>query len=298
MFRRKKFWLATLVPLALLGIFPVPSSALAGLGKKQARKLIAGLGGAKLPTSAVRVKTITQTSLGAEAIIEVETAFRLIQNDEGRWQLVEIRTGPDQWEEIGLLAEAANRQLPKTDCELPELSVPLATEKVSRCLIANLLGIRLPSDSVRIRSLSGFGLPFASNPSTLAVALITFQARFGKERGSWRVLELRAGDTEWLKVEPTLAAFEAEKRKRAHRDLETMARALEAFRRDHGSYVITDKHRVLIDHLSPHFLAPIIRFDPWHNPYAYQGERDRFWLRSSGPDGKENTSDDLVLNRL
>jgi len=295
--RRKKFWLATLV-LALLGIFPVPSSALAGLGKKQARKLIAGLGGAKLPTSAVRVKTITETSVGAEATIEVETAFRLVQDDEGRWQVVEIRTGPDQWEEIGLLAAAANRQLPKTDCEFPELGVPIATEKVSRCLIARLLGIRLPSDSVRIRSLSGFGLPFASNPSTLAVALVTFQARFEKERGSWRVLELRAGDTEWLKVDRTLAAFEAEKRRRAHRDLETIARALEAFRRDNGSYVMTDKHRVLIDHLSPRFLAPIIRLDPWHNPYAYQGERDRFWLRSHGPDGKENTRDDVVLSRL
>jgi len=35
--------------------------------------------------------------------------------------------------------------------------------------------------------------------------------------------------------------------------------------------------------------------DPWHQPYRYQGERDHFILRSTGPDGKADTADDIQL---
>jgi hypothetical protein len=53
---------------------------------------------------------------------------------------------------------------------------------------------------------------------------------------------------------------------------------------------------VLIDHLSPHYLARVIRVDPWHRPYQYDGQQDRYSLRSFGPDGKPNTPDDIVVS--
>jgi len=96
-------------------------------------------------------------------------------------------------------------------------------------------------------------------------------------------------------VEVVPAAVDQVKRNVAAEELNTVAHALEVFRHDRGSFVISDKHSVLIDHLSPQYLVRIIRLDPWHNPYLYQGEREHFILRSAGPDGKPNTADDIVV---
>ena len=74
-----------------------------------------------------------------------------------------------------------------------------------------------------------------------------------------------------------------------------MAKALERFHKDRGYYVVSDSHAVAIDHLSPRYLTQVIRVDPWHQPYKYQGERDHFTLRSAGPDGKEATADDIFI---
>jgi hypothetical protein len=53
---------------------------------------------------------------------------------------------------------------------------------------------------------------------------------------------------------------------------------------------------VLIDHLSPKYLIRVIRVDPWHRPYQYDGQQDHYSLRSLGPDGKPNTPDDIVVS--
>jgi hypothetical protein len=77
--------------------------------------------------------------------------------------------------------------------------------------------------------------------------------------------------------------------------MELIAKALEKFHRERGFYVISDSQAVAIDHLSPRYLAYVIRLDPWHQPYKYQGERDRFTLSSAGPDGKPDTPDDIQV---
>jgi hypothetical protein len=285
--------------VVLLFLFLANSSAQASLSEKQARKLIARMAGAQLSNSAVRIKRITQTQSGAEANAEIETAFRLVQNERRHWQVAEVRTGPDLWEEIPIIAAASKRELPEGECTAPDLARVgggIVSVKRARCLIAGLLGIELPSDTVRIRSLSSLGLPFASSSSALVVALVEVGVRFRREKDNWRISELRAGTGDWLSLDATVASINDEKKKRAQRELETLARALEAFRRDTGFYVASDKHTALIDHLSPRYLGPIIRVDPWHHPYRYQGERDRFQLRSDGSDGLENTPDDIVVN--
>ncbi len=76
-----------------------------------------------------------------------------------------------------------------------------------------------------------------------------------------------------------------------------IARALEKFRKERGFYVVSDSEAVAIDHLSPRYLARVIRVDPWHQPYKYLGERDHFVLRSTGPDAKDNTPDDIELKK-
>lgn len=75
-----------------------------------------------------------------------------------------------------------------------------------------------------------------------------------------------------------------------------IAKALGDYRRDRGYFVVADKESVLIDHLSPKYLIRVIRVDPWHRPYQYDGQQAHYSLRSLGPDGKPNTPDDIVVS--
>jgi hypothetical protein len=97
-------------------------------------------------------------------------------------------------------------------------------------------------------------------------------------------------------VDLTITRINEEKAKQARSDLESLARALAEYRKERGFYVTSDREPVLIDHLNPRYLARVIRIDPWQRPYQYKGEPDHFTLRCTGPDGKENTADDIVLD--
>ncbi len=276
----------------------------ADLSARQARKLIARMPGFELPGRAVRVKRISPiNAASAEVTAEIETALRLEKNEQGQWSVREIRTGPNQWEEIEVIAAAVKADVPAASCHASDLlaAAPNVTDpsvKRARCLIANLLNVQLPSDAVRIKQVSLLDVPMVSRPSALVVAVVQIDLRLVNDsKTGWRVSELRTGNRDWANLEAITGAVNETKRKRAQAELELIAKALEAFRIERGFYVASDKQPTLIDYLSPRYLSPIIRLDPWHRPYQYQGERDHFTLRSTGPDGKENTADDIVLAR-
>jgi hypothetical protein len=166
------------------------------------------------------------------------------------------------------------------------------TPREARKLIAQLAGIQLPSDSVRVKDISSFG------NSTVVVAQIETAFRFVKgDNDKWRVAEIRTGDRRWEDVDMLVRALNAEKTSRVRAELETIATALESFRRERGFYVEAKSEAALIDQLNPRYLTRIIRVDPWHQPYEYEGTRSSFVLRSAGPDGKANTADDITLAR-
>jgi hypothetical protein len=166
------------------------------------------------------------------------------------------------------------------------------TPKEARRLIARMAGIQLPSDAVRIKDVSAMG-----NSATVTAQIET-AFKFDKAGdGKWRVAEIRTGDRRWEDVELLTKALNNEKTARAHAELESIATALESFRRERGSYVESKSAAALIDHLNPRFLGRVIRVDPWHQPYEYEGTRASFTLRSAGPDEKANTADDVVLSR-
>ena len=163
--------------------------------------------------------------------------------------------------------------------------------KDARKLIAHMVGIELPSDAVRVKEVSALG------SSAVVVAQVETAFRFVKgDDDKWRVAEIRTGDNRWEDIEMIARAVNAEKAERARAELETMATALESFRRERGFYVVADKQAALLDQLNPRYLTRIIRVDPWHKPYLYEGTRDRFTLRSAGLDGKEKTLDDVIVN--
>lgn len=166
------------------------------------------------------------------------------------------------------------------------------TPKEARRLIARMAGIQLPSDAVRIRDVSSLG------SSATVVAQVETAFRFEKgSDGKWRVAEIRTGDRKWEDVDLLVKALNAEKTSRARAELESIATALESYRREHGSYLEVKSEAALIDFLNPRYLPRVIRIDPWNHPYEYEGTRASFVLRSNGPDGKPNTADDVLVTK-
>jgi len=166
------------------------------------------------------------------------------------------------------------------------------TAKEARRLIAHMAGIQLPSDAVRVKDVSSLG-----NSATVTAQVET-AFRFDKDsNGKWRVVEIRTGDRRWEDVDTLVKALNAEKAARARAELDSIATALESFRRERGGYPEAKTESALIDNLNPRYLARVIRIDPWHRPYEYEGTRTSFVLRSSGPDEKSNTADDVTVSR-
>jgi hypothetical protein len=278
-----------------------PANVRADLSQNDARKAIQTMFGASLPSSAVRIEQVRAGAEGvAEVTAEIQAVFRARQVD-GRWRLREIRIGQDTWERLETVSQALGVMLPSGSCDEPSLFVrdsgaTALTVKRSRCLVAELLGVTLPSDQVRVKDMSALNLPFGSESSALITAFIKIDLRLTQDNRSWRVSEFKSGTREWTRVDTLSSALNETKRVNATDDLTAIASALIEYRRERGSFVVSDKESVLIDHLNPRYLTRVIRVDPWHRAYQYEGAQDRFSLRSLGPDGKSGTADDIVVS--
>lgn len=286
---------ALLIPLA------IPVSAPANITQKDARKVIQTIGGWSLPGNAVRIQSVRSNAAeSAEVTAEIQTVFRLALR-EGRWELSEVRTGQDRWERLDVIARAANVKLPGGECDVPSQfarassASELTTRRV-RCLVASLFGVVLPSDDVRIKEISPFGLSLGSDSAALVTAFVQVDFRLARGPEGWRVAEFKSGARDWVNISDIPAAIDQIKRSAAADELAAIARALDRFRRERGYFVVSDSESVLIDHLSPKYLPRVIRIDPWQRPYQYEGHQDRYSLRSLGPDGKPNTADDIVVS--
>ena len=284
----------TVLLLSFVLIVLSVDTAQAELSQSQARKLISNIPGVSLPKSGIHIVGVTQDNeSSANVAAQLELAFRATQNNDGLWRLSEVRLGPERWEDLAVIAKAGNFQLSEPDCKSGTKATGLKNAE-ARCLIAGLFGITLPSDDVRIKELSALGLPFGSRASALIVSLVELNFRFSREKGNWSLIGFKSGNHDWSDVRSLPQAVNAEKQAVAKAELASIVKALDSYRRDRGSFVVSEKESVVIDHLSPRYLSQVIRFDPWHRPYQYRGERDRFTLRSLGPDGKPDTSDDIV----
>ena len=159
----------------------------------------------------------------------------------------------------------------------------------ARDAIARLLG-RSPNE-VRIKAVSP-GL-VGGDAVVTAQMDTTFQLHQEKD-GTWRVSSVRLSDGRWEDVELLRRALDAEKTERARADLASLAAGTEAYRRDRGFYPEADTVAALVDKITPRYLARVVRQDPWNQPYFGQVTAGGFRLGSAGPDGRENTADDVV----
>lgn len=134
----------------------------------------------------------------------------------------------------------------------------------------------------------------AMGSSAVVEASVESTFELVREGGAWRVASVRLGDASLTDFDSIVRALDAEKARLARADLDALASALEAFRRERGFYVVADSEVVLMDFLHPRYIPRVVRIDPWHRPYEYAGTRDAYTLRSDGADGKPNTPDDVV----
>jgi hypothetical protein len=166
-----------------------------------------------------------------------------------------------------------------------ELGAREAREK-----IAQALGLDRP-DNVHIKNISrGMGGE--------AIVEAQFEAafRFAEDKqGNWQAVEVRTGDRKWESIELIQTALRKEKALRTGAELRTIATALEAYRRESGSYVQADTGSALIDHLAPRYLNSIIRLDAWSRELSYKGTAGGYRLISLGADGILDTNDDIVF---
>src|SRR2546427_1743143 len=133
------------------------------------------------------------------------------------------------------------------------------TPKEARKLIARMAGIELPSDAVRVKNISTAG------NTAIVVAQVETAFRLVKDdKDKWRIAEIRTGDRRWEDLDTLMKALNVEKTARARAELESIATALESYRRERGFYVESKSEAALIDNLNPHYLAQVIRVDPWH----------------------------------
>lgn len=269
------------------------------LSASAARNVIRRAGGIELPSAAVRVKSLSSPDkLTVDALAQIGTAFRFVKEKKKGWRIAEIRTGDNRWEEIGLILRALNVEEKEGACIEMSADVNGGEEsdpsvRQARCLIAELAGIELPSDAVRVRSVSALSL--GDIPSAVVEAVV--EAEFRLSKGSdkkWRVARIKTGVGGWADFELLANGINEQKRTRAREELEIVAAALEAFRRERGFYVEAQTERALVDHLNPRYLRRVIRVDPWLKPYQYEGTRNSYTLRSNGADGQPNTNDDIV----
>jgi hypothetical protein len=298
--KSQRFGLLMLIAVGVVAL--AASQARAQLSSKEARKALTRVAGFELTSGAVRVKAITGGT-PAEVTADIRYVFKFEQDERGRWRITEIRTAQDRWESIDLIADAARASLATGECNAPDppfkgKAAIDPSVKRARCLVGALTGIDVPSDAVRIQEVDPMPLPLASRASAVVVTWIRVTARLVNEGKGWQVSELRTGSRDWFKLQPLIAALNERKAAQARRDMETMSQALERYRRERGFYVVSDSQAVLIDHLNPRYLAKIIRIDPWSHPYKYDGQRDRFTLHSAGPDGKDQTADDIQLGAI
>jgi len=121
--------------------------------------------------------------------------------------------------------------------------------------------------------------------------------RLEKQQEKWIVREVRIGN-EWQKMDDVAAALNTVKVEETKKMLGRIAEAIDAYRRKNGGLPDFREYVSLSDALSPDYLQPLIREDPWGNPLvAIRMSPVNIRLLSAGPDGKVGTPDDIELSR-
>ena len=163
--------------------------------------------------------------------------------------------------------------------------------KQARELIQNIAGANLTKDQVQIKNISdGIG-----GGGVIVEAQIETAFRLTKGKDGWRITEARLGAGQWESFELIEEALRREKVRRTSDVLKQIAGGIDAYKKERGQFMETDKIAEVLDFLSPRYLKPPRRFDLWGEEFEYRGSASAYRLISYGPDRKSGTKDDLII---
>lgn len=310
-------------------VTPTYTSAAAekAIKKDDARKLIAAVSIFELDKGVVTIKEISPPGAVANVSASVKLGFRFVRDEAGAWRVADVRTGDRQWESFELLGRAlGGENISPVRAELDALAAELDALAKANALAkskdktasdaqppenqpsneaqkngdAKEDAKELKRGALTVKNPAAALAPLGS--SAVVEVEVDVSVDFVRDaRNRWQVGRVRfgsdGGGRSFEAFDAFARALNTEKLARARADLETLAAALEKYRRARGFYVVGESAIDLTDQLNPRYTAAFIRFDPWHRPYEYEGTRERFTLRSLGADGKANTPDDVTVGK-
>lgn len=305
------------------GIAVATAAAEKAIKRDDARKFIAAASLFDLNKEAVTIREISPPAATATVLAGVKLGFRFVRDKAGVWGVVEVRTGDRRWEPFDLLGRALGGDgLANARAELDAFAAELAVlaknkskdakdAKDAKAEPENGDGDKVrnqpakeppPPEELRRGALSvkNPAAALAPSGSTAVVEIeVDVSVDFVRDaRGRWQVARVRVGGGQNFEAFDAFErALDTEKRAQARADLKSLAAALEKYRRARGFFVVAETSSDLANHLYPRYTDALIRFDPWHRPYEYEGASDRFTIRSLGADGKPNTADDVGIGK-
>jgi len=163
--------------------------------------------------------------------------------------------------------------------------------KEAREKIAHLDGLaNLQSNQVRIKNIT-----IGPGNNAIVEAQIDAAFKFTKTKGGWQVTEIRVGDRQWENIAVMKAALDKEKTLRTQQALNSLKTAIDAYKRERGQLMPAHDIVELTDALAPTYMADVVRLDAWGRQLIFTPVGTGYKLSSAGPDGKEGTSDDIVI---
>lgn len=131
-----------------------------------------------------------------------------------------------------------------------------------------------------------------------AVAEVTIKTavKMRKQGNEWVLDEVSLGGGRWEKVDRILRAVNQDRSDETLRQMEAVRGGIDRYRAREGEVPQVRNFVALIDVLAPRDLATVIRIDSWGNQFFYRAfDADSYEIRSTGPDARVYTDDDLVL---
>ncbi len=172
-----------------------------------------------------------------------------------------------------------------TSCGGRKISADLA-----RDLITAVPPEALEKEDVDVEKISQIG-----GSEAIAQTRVKAAFRLEKIKNEWIVREVRIGHGQWEKVDNLSQALEKVKIEETRGMLQRIAEAAMRYKEITGKLPAFEDYVSLSDRLSPQYLTPLIRLDSWRRPLraaSVDSAAIRLW--STGPDGQDGTSDDIV----
>jgi len=134
-----------------------------------------------------------------------------------------------------------------------------------------------------------------SGNSLVAEVKVKTALKFVKEKGRWKLEEVRLADRRWEKISHILAVLDQKRTQTTMKSLGALTEAIQLYRAEQGYVPQVTDFRALMDLLAPRFLSRVIRLDSWSNPFLYSSySSSDYKLSSAGADGAEGSNDDIV----